>query len=470
MNPLLRKEIRMLMPAWFAALVTATMPLWVRNYFLIMAFLMGGAAVLALALSPFGQEASYGTFGLLLVQPKDRRRFWRIKTSLLALAMLSWLAVFTFCARATSPAWKDMAGSLSITALAAFVVFSGGLWSTILVRDMATAVFCTCLAPLVIYGTTTALVAHWISPDTEKFKNILYAVFTLYSVAGFWWARRLFLHAQDAPWTGGQISFKSGFSLSIRLTRSKNKRKQNRWITLIQKELQLQEVILIVIPLLIFLHLIDLAIYHFYPDRSAKAMLLKFVPHLWSGVVPLLIGCVAVAEERRLNTLESALCLPVSKRASFALKLAVTLVLGILLGGIVPWGLVHFVSFAPDEVRVGIADFEDFLKTATLITALAFYASTMSKGMLQAIPTTVCAFGVIITGMALGDRILPYPNVLQAVAITAIFIWQAFKNYKSPQVGWQMWIRNIVTVGVIYIGMLWVIACLLRMSSGLVLK
>ena len=100
MNPLVRKEIRLLLPAWVAALVAATMPLWpwqnVRDAWFPWFFVFN-AAILALALSPFGQEMSYGTFSLLLVQPEERKRFWRIKTGLLAIAMLSAWALFFLC-------------------------------------------------------------------------------------------------------------------------------------------------------------------------------------------------------------------------------------------------------------------------------------------------------------------------------------------------------------------------------------
>ena len=92
-----------------------------------------GAAILGLALMPFGQETSYGTFGLLLVQPEERRRFWRIKAGLLAMAMASAWVVFALCiwihpidARRMA---TDLPELLKISALMMFLAFSGGLWS-----------------------------------------------------------------------------------------------------------------------------------------------------------------------------------------------------------------------------------------------------------------------------------------------------------------------------------------------------
>ena len=47
-------------------------------------------------------------------------------------------------------------------------------------------------------------------------------------------------------------------------------------------------------------------------------------------MMPLLIGCEAVAEERRLGTLEGQLCLPVKRRTQFAVKVVVVVALSIL--------------------------------------------------------------------------------------------------------------------------------------------
>jgi len=56
MNPLVRKEARMLLPPWIAALVVATTPLWSWNPIKSVAPWLFGVAILALGLSPFGME------------------------------------------------------------------------------------------------------------------------------------------------------------------------------------------------------------------------------------------------------------------------------------------------------------------------------------------------------------------------------------------------------------------------------
>ena len=101
---------------------------------------------------------SWGTFGLLLSQPEKRQRFWRIKAGLLALALLSAWALFALCwwiVYLPADHWfiinhgtfaQMVAGSGLLTLLA----FSGGLWSTLLLRDVTTAFFAAVLAPVAI--------------------------------------------------------------------------------------------------------------------------------------------------------------------------------------------------------------------------------------------------------------------------------------------------------------------------------
>ena len=78
MNALLRKEIRLSLPAWIAAMVLAILPVWFvwpgsREVMApspgIIAFGPFGLGLLLLAITPFGQELSLGTFSILLAQP-----------------------------------------------------------------------------------------------------------------------------------------------------------------------------------------------------------------------------------------------------------------------------------------------------------------------------------------------------------------------------------------------------------------
>jgi hypothetical protein len=458
MNPLIRKETRLLLPAWIAALVVVTMPVWPgldwgdAKPVLLIIF---GAAILGLALSPFGQEMSLGTFGLLLVQPEDRRRFWRVKTGLLAVALGSVWALFALCL--WMRVWVNgddldmLKGSLLITLLA----FSGGLWSTLLLRDIVTSLSFACVVPMAICAATLLTVGHWIDPESSRFSNILSCVLAVYLAAGFLWARRLFLGAQEVAWSGGQIPLAGVRVAPLRWLAFEIKGRQNRWTALVRKELQLQEVTMFLIPIMALLHLAALAICHFSPQwigkEQMKEMLLGAIPCVWLGVVPLLIGCVVVAEERRLNTLDNLLCLPISKRASFAVKLAVALALGIVVGGIIPWFLLGMGGVRPGGFGLQIA-----VEVAAAITVVAFYASTMSRGVLQAIPTAFCVPVLIWIVIDLFSNFIFAHGYYLTIATLAwpamilTLVWLAFKNYQQLQIGWRVWLGNLTRAGAVF--------------------
>ena len=84
MSPLLRKEIRMLLPAWILAMVLAIVPVWfvwpdeTHSFVLtapgLVVFVPFWLGVCLVALTVFGQELNLGTFSLLLAQPVSRRR------------------------------------------------------------------------------------------------------------------------------------------------------------------------------------------------------------------------------------------------------------------------------------------------------------------------------------------------------------------------------------------------------------
>src|SRR5438132_9469814 len=109
MNPLIKKEIRLLLPGWIASMVLVVAPVifllplnkadaWAivgdhdAPLWMECALLLG---VLFLGIGCFGQEFSFRTFSVLLSQPAERRRIWFTKISVLAFAFIStlWVAL-----------------------------------------------------------------------------------------------------------------------------------------------------------------------------------------------------------------------------------------------------------------------------------------------------------------------------------------------------------------------------------------
>ncbi|MGO8763736.1 MAG: ABC transporter permease [Limisphaerales bacterium] len=459
MNALLRKELRMLLPAWVAALLAATLPLWTGRNYQGAAMPCFGLAVLFLGLTPFGQEMSCGTFGLLLSQPEKRGRFWKIKAGLLALAMLSAWAVFLWCGWLRHQyffddydfdSFTDMAQGTGVMTL---VAFSGGLWSTLLLRDLTTAFFATVMAPAALLMATALALMRWIDNDALM-GWVVFCVMTAYSALGFFVARRLFLGAEDVPlaWTRRQVSVPKARGWLLRWFAFGLQKRRGPWSALIFKELQLQEITVILVPLLVFLHLAALALRHFAPQWAMPMDGFEGVVFIWM-MVPFVIGCVAVAEERRYNTLESFLCLPVRKRNQFLVKFAVVMALGIALGGVLPWVLENIAggrsSWAGPEELLTLAAW------AAGVAAVSFFASTMSRGMLQAFTVGLLfpillwlAAGRLMRKIGLASDAISFGGWLfPAVAFPAMLIayfWMAFRNYQRLQTDWRLWVGNLI--------------------------
>src|ERR1700753_1784561 len=93
MNPLVKKEIRLLFPAWVMAMLLALIQAITRPYdFYVASLLFFGLALMSL--SSIGRETSLNTFSALLSQPEERLRMWKIKLAVLSVAFATVFAVW----------------------------------------------------------------------------------------------------------------------------------------------------------------------------------------------------------------------------------------------------------------------------------------------------------------------------------------------------------------------------------------
>ncbi len=158
MNPLVKKEIRLLLPSWIVAVLLAMVQAITRPYdFYVASLLFFGLTIMAL--TTIGREASLNTFSSLLAQPAERIRIWQTKLSVLAVAFLIvfvvWLAAFgiAFMNSNVDASDRENSYNLFITiCLIATATFTGGLWTTLLLRQIAGAFWLTLLVPAVLAG------------------------------------------------------------------------------------------------------------------------------------------------------------------------------------------------------------------------------------------------------------------------------------------------------------------------------
>jgi hypothetical protein len=487
MNVLIKKEIRLLLPSLIVAVMLAMVQGITRPYdFYVASLLFFGLTIMAL--TTIGRESSLNTFSSLLAQPVERMRIWQIKLSVLAVAFLTvfavWLAAFgiAFINSNVDASDRENSYNLFITVcLIATATFTGGLWTTLLLRQLAGAFWLTLLVPATLSGFSGIFLAD--SESSSIVIAVLSVVIGIYSIAGFLFARWLFFRAQDAGWSGGIIALPEWKFLAERDKTAEAVRTRKPIFALLKKEVQLQQGVLTGAAGLLVLHvgiLVLRAVHQFRRD-SAGEILTSIFWMLWL-VLPVIIGSFAVAEERKLGVMESQLCLPASRRVQFAIKTLLTLFMGVFLGGVMPM-LLEYAGFAIGARNPALSaehppsniNLLPFLLGSMAISAwftlVSFFASSLARNFLQAIGFAVATFvGIGMCVPLFTERRMFFFDTLPAHSILPLLIAGptlvvtllvlAYWNYKNFRDGWPLWRRNLL-------GMLGALVLITAASSAL---
>ena len=198
-----------------------------------------------------------------------------------------------------------------------------------------------------------------------------------------------------------------------------------------RKEIQLHQSQFVIAFVLVVLHLGVLAVRKFYDLQNSRD--LKFILEIFWGlwlVMPLLVGCAAVAEERKLGTHESQLCLPAKRRTQFGIKFLVMLGLSVLFGVVMPLllegtrilpGSPFKFDFSSDtgwQMSTAQIFFWNCLRElnfampllllvfiAAVIGAVSFYTSTLARNTLQSLAPAVA--GLLLVWLLLLAAAMP---------------------------------------------------------------
>lgn len=458
MNALVAKEIRLLLPAYAMALLLAVVPVWVlpadgHNSPAAAALFPFSFGAVMLALSTFGREFGLKTFPLMLAQPLERTRIWRTKIVVLAAAMGTvWCAWLLSCAVRAHPGmghpfWWE---TVTIAGTAVLVALTGGLWTTLLLRQVTAAFWFTVLVPATI-GITIGM-----NGGTNV---MIFAALGFYSLAGLWLARREFLCVQEAAWTGGIISLpgrrtaEAAGQVAVRLHRPLT--------ALFWKELQLHQIGLAGMACLFVLHLgVVLLRKQDLGDSVRKG--LEVFGGIWL-LVPLLAGAQSVAEERKLGTWTGHLCLPVSSRVQFAIKLLLVMIVGGLLSPVLMETAEAIGTAIGAGSGVGMfGSTSGDILVFCVLSLIGFYASTLARSLVQALAIavfTIIALGVFVKIFAnpveiLGVRVwrgsLMYYVAWPTLVIT--FLWLTERNFRRASESWRMWRRNVLALAAVFAG------------------
>ncbi|MCO5051213.1 MAG: hypothetical protein M9920_02800 [Verrucomicrobiae bacterium] len=401
MNVLVRKEIRLLLPMWIAAMLLALLPNLLNvvlgagvaaDQIAPVGIFVTGISGLLLGLTSFGREIYTHTFSLLLAQPRRRTDLWRTKIKVLLVAVGLLYLFLVLVNQNFIPA--DDRGVVTALLGLAFVVaaVSGGLWTTLLLRQVIAAFWISLLIPFVVMVTVFSLNEEMVQPAQQVL--LLTVLLLIYSVVSYWFARWQFLHAQDTAWTGGNLA----------LPQMTRRRSENRAAgtvpsarplrALLGKELRFQQINFLIAGGLLALQLVALIVQRFANTAAGHSPLDVAVDLFWVIwiIMPALVGGNAIAEERRFGTLEAQFCLPVSRNWQFALKALVALGCGILLGATVPVAL----ALMRPESNFWI---QGWIIGCVIVALVAFYASSLTQQFLQALCATI---GILVVGFGPG--------------------------------------------------------------------
>ncbi len=488
MNALVKKEIRLLLPSWLVVLSLAILAPWLSGKDSEASFawtpLVLFFGIILLAVDSFGREFSLGTFPALMSQPMERRQIWRTKIAILfsgaaLICIASTLSnTFLFQHASKLSVWAanpkvlttDYHNALLGGTAAIFLALTGGLWTTLLFRQISAAFWITFLTPLGLLMTVIFFVPAQ-TPE-EILVPSLYGLAVIYCVAGFWLAHRLFHRSQDAAWTGGVISFSTWRYLDTNSKTTVSKRVRKPITALCKKEFQLHSISLFCAGALLVLHLAVIlmrVVHGKFEHDSFMSVIGEFFWIFWL-IMPLVIGCMAVAEERKLGIVDGQFCLPVSRRLQFVIKFIPALFFGMLLGGVMPLVLEGAASLlgAPTDlfqattnnyngsgVFSGHLIFVILMLVGSVGFVLAgFLASTLAKNFLQAlsIAIVICVASCFVIEFLGAGHFTGFgtklwnPRLLNIITILTLIVfipWLAWRNFSRPIDGGQLWRRNI---------------------------
>lgn len=470
MKTLLFKEVRLVLPFWLTALLLASAPVWLpgdKPDVIGMTLFCFEVGTVLLSVSTFGMEFSHGTFQMLLAQPIPRRTIWLVKVGILTMAMITtlWTYGLTLHWRTTGGALEaEAAGAPFIGGVMVIAGLAGGLWTTLLLRQVVGAFWFTPLVPGFLLLIVTALTGGFSPEDIVGMMPGLLVLMT-YSVLGIAWAAWLFARAQDTQWTGGTITLSLPDLISNRLRAGRSASSRNRWTSLLSKELHLHQAGLMMFGCVGLFHL-GVILVRIFLDPTASTRTKEIIDVIGVMVwfawvcIPVVFGAVSVAEERRLGLAEAQLCQPVSRRVQFVIKLAFTLVLGVLCGALIPWYML-VILIGKGSGLIQSEQFNDGLLGKLVLASaglafLSFYASTLARNTQHAlsIAAILITGSFILTPMAvnperfLGIALWKGPLVqyigwpVMLLTITGL----AFANFRRIHEGRRTWLRNLTII------------------------
>ncbi|MCP5518401.1 MAG: hypothetical protein H7A45_14205 [Verrucomicrobiales bacterium] len=476
MNAWIRNEWRLLRGAWMAAVALALLLpttvhlLWPEEHW---ATLVGYGVLLAgclgLSAMGFGAEFAQGTATLLFSQPVDRRQLWRRKITAAAAATVSLLLIgllvmalldpvmFTGVSMTPTDQALAMLGPGGLLLAAA----GGGLCFSILTRRISGAFWLTGLTSVALWVGVSVLI--WLvpglrsSPDSQQWQiGLWWGLVVVSGLAGIGLSRRMVVRLQDLPVGGSPIEFPSFRRRTRRATGLRRRGRRSGIRTLRRKEWRLQQLSFITAGLLTLLTILAVITMKAWGLQEANPMVWPVLAFTW-GLIPLLVGAVAVAEERWSGIHAWQQTLPVAVSRQWRIKVMTCLRLAFLLGVVLPTVVdilcLRFAGLWKDDYLFAVVPVRLVLWVAGTLAGL--YASSLSRNLMHCL-TILAVMGAVVAGSILGADLLwghlrPTPIHLAGLICGTLLgfglLWLAGRNFRGDAVDARLLGLNGIVVG-----------------------
>jgi hypothetical protein len=413
----------------------------------------------------FGHEYSYRTLTLLLAQPIDRRRTCATKLIVLVGAVSLVCVAAALCAPGRPFQLFSAAhrGERAVLVLAPLCAIFLAPPLSILCRSALAGVVFTVAIPGVLTLIANIIGTAWYGLLANAAVNEFVSTFVWRSVtvacaAGAVATWVLFVRLEaieghaELQWPRWLRSGPDPLAVPRKVRGAVS--------ALVRKELRLQQMTFVVVGLFVLASAALWVLSRVNPEYWVVPI--EAISVMYGGLLLVLIGAVASAEERQLGTLPSELLLPIAARTQWAVKAATTLSLALILGVGVPMLVSLLVSYSegltwqPRRVK-------EMLAVALVLTSCALYVSSLSssavRAMVNSIPIVIA--GAVVTTtvgamvMSIGHRYIAGPHgqnryvdtellrsfqlnstsfyLWVAASLAGMFLWFAFTNHRSTE-------------------------------------
>lgn len=395
----LKKEIRALLVPWLACLAGIAAAAVLGRLWRGLAMPTYAIGAVAIGAWSIGHEYTDRTITLLLSHPVRRSRLLLEKLRVLAAILLTLFAaasLFMWHATGlrTASAHPSEWAALLLPALCGLCLAP---WLTMLCRSAIAGTVFSLAIPglLLVVGELVAATTFGSPSGAKHFRMVVLWGGTLsVCAAGGVMGWRTFMRLEAIDGRGQDVQLPRWLRPSRTLTAIPSLSKRHPVCLLVKKELRVQQMALVVAGLYVLGWLGVSSTRHLAPDLADVFNALTL---FYAGLIALLVGSLAVAEERQMGTLEWQVLLPMPASRQLAVKVGVALGLAVALGLGLPMLLTGGRQLLPPALRLEPLGRLVLAVPIIMLTVAGLYVSSVCSSGLRALMISLPAvFGAIL--------------------------------------------------------------------------